>query len=129
MMMDVRPLHTEADYEWALREVERYFDNPPEPGTGEADRFDVLSALIEKYEDNHYDIRTADPIEVLRFAIENMGRLQTDLARIIGSRARASEILNRKRRLTLDMIRAISVEWKLPIETLAGAYELAREQA
>lgn len=129
MMMDVRPLHTEADYEWALREVERYFDDPPEPGTPEADRFDVLSVLIEKYEDSHHGMPDADPIAVLHFAIDSMGRSQADLARIIGSRARASEVLNRKRRLTLDMIRAISAEWKLPIDTLTGPYELAREHA
>jgi HTH-type transcriptional regulator/antitoxin HigA len=128
-MMDVRALHTEADYAWALEEVERYFDNPPEPGTPDADRFDVLSILIEKYEDSRFDIPAADPIEVLNFAITSMGRSQTDLARIVGSRARASEILNRKRRLTLEMIRAISAEWKLPIETLTGAYELARKHA
>jgi HTH-type transcriptional regulator/antitoxin HigA len=128
-MMDIRALHTEADYEWALKEVERYFDNPPEPGTDEADRFDVLSALIEKYEDGQYAIRAADPIDVLHFAIESMDRSQADLARIVGSRARASEILHRKRRLTLHMIRAISAEWKLPIETLTSAYELAREYA
>lgn len=128
-MMDVRALRTEADYEWALREVETYFDNPPEPRTEDADRFDVISALIEKYEDSQYDIPSADPIDVLHFAIETMGRSQADLARIIGSRPRASEILNRKRRLTLDMIRAISAEWKLPIETLTSAYELARDHA
>jgi HTH-type transcriptional regulator/antitoxin HigA len=128
-MMDVRALHTDADYEWALKEIERYFDNPPEPGTADADRFDVLSALIEKYEDSEYDIPAADPIDVLHFAIDNMGRSQADLARIIGSRARASEILNRKRRLTLDMMRAISAEWKLPIETLTSNYELAKEYA
>ncbi len=129
MMMDVRPLHTEADYEWALREVEHYFDNPPTPGTPEAARFDVLSVLIENYEDSHHGMPAADPIAVLHFAIDSMGRSQADLARIIGSRARASEILNRKRRLTLDMIRAISTEWKLPIETLTGAYDLARQHA
>ena len=89
----------------------------------------MLAVLIEKYEDSHYDMPAADPIAVLHFAIDSMGRSQADLARIIGSRARASEILNRKRRLTLDMIRAISAEWKLPIETLTGAYELAREHA
>ena len=77
-MMDVRALHTEADYEWALREVESYFDNPPEPGTEDADRFDVLSALIEKYEDSQYDIPSADPIDVLHFAIETMGRSQAE---------------------------------------------------
>jgi HTH-type transcriptional regulator/antitoxin HigA len=128
-MMDVRALRTKADYAWALKEVERYFDNPPEPGSAEADRFDVLSVLIEKYEDGYCQIPAADPVEVLRFAIESMGRSQTDLARIVGSRARASEILNRKRRLTLEMIRAISAEWKLPIESLASAYEIAREHA
>ena len=121
-MMDVRALHTDADYEWALKEVERYFDNPPEPGSDEADRFEVLSVLIEKYEDSHHDIAATDPIEVLHFAIESMGRSQADLARIVGSRTRASEILSRKRRLTLDMIRAISTEWELPIETLTSSY-------
>ncbi|MGE0750834.1 MAG: type II toxin-antitoxin system HigA family antitoxin [Variibacter sp.] len=128
-MMDVRALHTDADYAWALKEIERYFDNPPKSGTAEADRFDVLSVLIEKYEDNEHDVPVSDPIDVLHFAIDSMGRSQADLARIVGSRARASEILNRKRRLTLDMIRAISAAWKLPIETLTGHYELAREHA
>ncbi|HKA73103.1 MAG TPA: XRE family transcriptional regulator [Xanthobacteraceae bacterium] len=128
-MMDVRALHTEADYEWALKEVESYFDNPPEPGTPDADRFDVLSTLIEKYEDSEHGIPDADPIDVLHFAIESMGRTQADLARILGSRPRASEVLNRKRALTLEMIRAISAEWKLPIEALTGAYKLVRENA
>lgn len=128
-MMDVRALHTDADYKWALKEVERYFDSPPKPGTADADRFDVLSVLIEKYEDNEHDVSASDPIDVLHFAIDSMGRSQADLARIVGSRARASEILNRKRHLTLDMIRAISAAWKLPIETLASRYELAREHA
>jgi HTH-type transcriptional regulator/antitoxin HigA len=128
-MMDVRALHTDADYAWALKEVERYFDSPPKPGTADADRFDVLSVLIEKYEDNEHDVPASDPIDVLHFAIDSMGRSQADLARIVGSRARASEILNRKRHLTLDMIRAISAAWKLPIETLASRYELAREHA
>jgi len=128
-MMDVRALHTDADYAWALKEVERYFDSPPKPGTAEADRFDVLSVLIEKYEDNEHDVPASDPIDVLHFAIDSMGRSQADLARIVGSRARASEILNRKRHLTLDMIRAISAAWKLPIETLTGHYEWAREHA
>jgi HTH-type transcriptional regulator/antitoxin HigA len=128
-MMDVRALHTDADYAWALKEAERYFDNPPEPGTDEADRFDVLAVLIEKYEDSEHAIAASDPIEVLHFAIHSMGRSQADLARIVGSRARASEILNRKRRLTLEMIRSISAEWKLPIETLVSHYELIREHA
>lgn len=127
--MDVRALHTEADYEWALREVEHYFDNQPTPGTPEGDRFDVLSTLIEAYEEQHHAIPDADPIEVLHFAIDNMGHSQSELADILGSRSRASEILNRKRALTLEMIRKISAEWRLPVETLIGAYELEREYA
>ena len=129
MIMDVRALHTEADYEWALDQIERYFDDQPTPGTPEGDRFDVLAALIKHYEDENHALPEADPIDVLHFAIDNMGRSQADLARILGSRSRASEILNRKRPLTLDHIRAISAEWHLPIETLTGAYQLAREYA
>lgn len=129
MMMDVRALHNDDDYQWALAEVARYFENEPAPGTEDADRFDVLSALLKDYEDRHFSIPDADPIQVLHFAIENMGRSQSELATILGSRARASEILGRKRRLTLDMIREISAAWNLPIETLAGAYELDRQYA
>jgi HTH-type transcriptional regulator / antitoxin HigA len=128
-MRDVRALHTEADYEWALKEVKRYFENQPSPGTPEGDRFDVLSTLLKNYEDEHHNIPDADPIDILNFAIEELGRSQADLARIFGSRPRASEILNRKRALTLEMIRKISEEWHLPIEALSGAYELTREYA
>src|SRR5262245_24402338 len=107
-MMDVRPLHTKRDYDWALAEVERYFDHQPAPGSNEGDRFEVLSTLIKEYEDNNFEIPQADPIEVLHFAIESMGRSQSDLADLLGSRSRASEVLNKNRRLTLDMIRTIS---------------------
>lgn len=127
-MMDVRALHTENDYDWALKEVEKYFDALPTPGSPEADRFDVLSALIKGYEDRHIDIPDADPIDVLHFAIESMGKTQAELGHIIG-RSRATEVLNRKRRLTLDMIRDISKAWDLPVETLTGIYELEKEYA
>jgi len=128
-MRDIKPLHTQADYEWALREVERYFTKQPEPGSPEGNRFDVLSALITQFESEHITVPDADPIEVLHFAIESMGRTQADLARILGSPSRASEILNRKRRLTLDMIRSISAEWHIPIEALTADYALARQSA
>lgn len=124
-MMDVRPLHTEQDYEWALREVARYFETQPAPGTAEGDRFEVLSTLLKAYEDTHIEMPRVDPIDVLHFAIESMGKTQTDLAKLIG-RNRASEILNRVRPLTLDMIRAISREWNIPVESLTAPYELAR---
>ena len=124
-MMDVKPLHNEQDYDWAIREVSRYFEVEPTPGTPDADRFEVLSSLIKEYEDNHFAIRHGDPIDVLHFAIESMGRSQAELAALIG-RNRASEILNRVRPLTLDMIRTISKEWNIQIDALTAKYDLGR---
>lgn len=127
--MDVRPLHTEHDYDWALAEVARYFEKQPAPGSADGNRFEVLSVLIKAYEDRHVPIpQRADPVDVLHFAIESMGKSQTELAALIG-RNRASEILNRERRLTLEMIRTISEAWQLPVELLTGAYEVKRESA
>jgi HTH-type transcriptional regulator/antitoxin HigA len=127
-MMDVRPLHNEQDYDWAIREVTRYFESEPMPGTSDGDRFEVLSTLIKEYEDQHFATPHGDPVDVLHFAIESMGRSQTELANLIG-RNRASEILNRIRPLTLDMIRTISREWNIPIEALTPQYEAARAYA
>ena len=127
-MMDVKPLHNEQDYDWAIREVTRYFDREPVPGTADGDRFEVLSALIKDYEDKHFAMPQGDPVDVLDFAIESMGRSQADLAALIG-RNRASEILNRVRPLTLEMIRTISKEWDIPIDALTPQYELARARA
>ena len=124
-MMDVRPLHNEQDYDWAIREVTRYFEAEPAPGTADGDRFEVLSSLIKEYEDRHFAPPRSDPVDVLHFAIESMGKSQAELASLIG-RNRASEVLNRVRPLTLEMIRTISKEWNIPIEALASQYELAR---
>ena len=124
-MMDVKPLHNEQDYDWAIREVTRYFDREPVPGTADGDRFEVLSALIKDYEDKHFAMPQGDPVDVLDFAIESMGRSQAELASLIG-RNRASEILHRIRPLTLDMIRIISKEWNIPIEALTPQYNLGR---
>jgi len=127
--MDVRPLHTERDYDWALAEVARYFETQPAPGSADGNRFEVLSILIKEYEDRHVPIpRRADPVDVLHFAIESMGKSQSELAALIG-RNRASEILNRERRLTLEMIRTISAAWHLPVEMLTGAYDIKRKSA
>ncbi|WP_349630466.1 helix-turn-helix domain-containing protein [Bradyrhizobium iriomotense] len=127
-MMDVKPLHNEQDYDWAIREVSRYFEVEPTPGTPDGDRFEVLSSLIREYEDNHFATTHGDPIDVLHFAIESMGRSQAELAALIG-RNRASEILNRVRPLTLEMIRTISKEWNIPIGALTAQYELGRASA
>lgn len=122
-MMDVRSIRTEADYEWALKEVEQYFDNVPASNTPEADRFDVLSTLIAKYEEDHFAIPNADPIEVLEFAMESMGKTQAELGHLI-TRSRAVEIMKRKRRLTLSMIRIISEAWHIPAGALIGYYKI-----
>ena len=124
-MMDLRPIHNERDYDWAVREVARYFEAEPAPGTADGDRFEVLSTLIKAYEDKRFATRHGDPVDVLHFAIESMGKSQAQLANLIG-RNRASEILNRVRPLTLEMIRTISKEWNIPIGALTAHYELAR---
>lgn len=102
------------------------FDNVPVSGTLEADRFDVLSTLIADYEARQFDIAGADPIDVLTFAMENKGKTQADLGHLI-TRSRATEVLARKRRLTLQMIRIISEAWRIPAEALIGHYELDGE--
>ena len=122
--MDVRPIRTEADLDWALAEVQRYFDTPPLPGSPEADRFEVLSTLIEAYEDEHYPIPLLDPVEAIRGYLEISGRTQADLATLLGSRSRASEILNRKRALTMEMAQKLNREWGVPAEALLQPYRL-----
>lgn len=124
-MMDVRALHDEQDYDWAISEVTRYFESQPEPGTDDGDRFEVLATLIREYEDKYIEVSQGDPVDILKFAIESMGRSQADLGKLIG-RNRASEILNRVRPLNLDMIRTISAAWHIPIELLTPQYEMTR---
>lgn len=122
--MDIRPIKTEVDYEWALKEIARYFDREPEPGTADADRFDVLADLIAAYEDRQYPLPHVDPVAVIRHVMEAHGG-QAGLAALLGSRSRASEVLNRKRPLSLDMIRVLQKEWNIPAGLLVAPYELA----
>jgi len=103
--MDIRPIKTEKDYEWALAEVDALLD--AEMNTSESDRFDVLVTLIEAYEDEHYSIPSPDPIEMIKYYMESRGLARRDLEPYIGTRARVSEILNRKRPLTLRMIQKL----------------------
>ncbi|MBS7590250.1 helix-turn-helix domain-containing protein [Ancylobacter defluvii] len=124
-MMDIRPIKTDADYEWALAEVTRYFEQQPEPGSTEGDRFDVLSDLIAAYEERHFPLPDADPVEALRAFLEATGRTQQDLAVLLGSAPRASEVLRRKRALTVDMIGKLSKEWGIPADVLVRPYRLA----
>jgi HTH-type transcriptional regulator/antitoxin HigA len=118
--MDVRPIKTEADYQWALAEVERYFEHEPEPGTPDGDRFEVLTDLLETYENRNWPIEAPSPLAALRAFMEMRGFQQADLAELLGSKSRASEILSGERRLSLDMIRRISSTWHLPADVLIG---------
>lgn len=128
MMENIRPIRTEADYEWALAEVTKYFESQPEVGSPEADRFDVLSALLEAYEGVHFPISTSDPIDTIAVYMDMHGLNQSALASIIGSRSRASEILNRRRALTMDMAYKINREWSIPAEILLQPYPLANNR-
>lgn len=120
--MDVRPLKAEADYDWALAEIAPYFEREPAPGTAEADRFDVLAALIASYEATAWPVDAPDPVEAIREVMAAQGRTQSDLAKVLGSRSRASEVLARKRLLTLPMAYRLHREWQIPAELLIKPY-------
>jgi HTH-type transcriptional regulator/antitoxin HigA len=128
-MDNIRAIRNDEDLAWAIGEVERYFDNPPAFGTPDADRFDILSALIDAYEDRHYPIEAPEPVELIKAHMEMSGRKQSDLAELFGSKARASEVLNRKRALTVDMIHRLNKEWGIPSDYLVQPYHLISEAA
>jgi HTH-type transcriptional regulator/antitoxin HigA len=129
MMTGIRAIRTEADYDWALSEIEPYFEDEPVPGTPEAERFDILAALIEVYEAKHWPIEAADPVETIRRTMELTGRTQADLGELFGSRSRASEVLNRRRPLTIGMVYKLSEAWRIPAETLIRPYHTETEQS
>lgn len=118
--MNIKLIKTEQDYEQALTRLEVIFN--AEINTLESDELEVLSILIEKYEDKHFPIGLPDPIEAIKFRMEQMGYNQKDLAKMVGLKSRASEILNRKRKLTLQMIRLLHEGLKIPTEVLVQAY-------
>ena len=120
--MDIKPIKTEKDYDAALEEIEKLFD--AEPGTEEGDRLEILSTLVEAYEDEHYDIPAPDPIEAIHYFMESRGLARADLEPYIGSRARVSEILNRKRPLTLSMIQNLHLGLGIPAEMLVKPYRI-----
>ena len=126
-MENIRPIKSDADYEWAIAEITRYFENEPEPGSSDGDRFDVLATLIEAYEDRYYPINAPDPIEAIQAHMEMVGIKQAVLADVIGSRSRASELLSRKRPLTIYMAYKIYRELGIPAEVLIQPYHLARD--
>ena len=116
MATDLKPIRIEADYEAALAEVERLWG--AKSGTPKGDRLDVLATLIEAYEAKHYPMDPPDPIEAIRFRMEQQGLTRKDLEPMIGNRNRIAEVLNRKRGLSIEMIRQLHDRLGIPAEVL-----------
>ena len=118
--MKIKPIKTKRDYELAMQRLERIFD--AKPGTPEGDELEVLGILIEKYENDHYPIDFPDPIEAIKFRMDQLGYSQNDLAEVVGLKSRASEILNKKRKLSLEMIRQLHNHLNIPTKVLIQDY-------
>jgi HTH-type transcriptional regulator/antitoxin HigA len=118
--MNIKPIRTKKDYEQALARLEVIFDS--KKGTDKGDELEILGMLIENYENEKFPIGFPDPIEAIKFRMEQLGYNQNDLANVVGLKSRASEILNRKRKLSLEMIRQIHDRLNIPTEVLIQAY-------
>lgn len=125
--MEIRPIRTDEDHRAALAEIDTHWGAPE--GTEEGDRLDVLLALVELYEAKRWPIeidQSFDPVDVLNYALDELGHTQAELAELLGSRSRASEILSRRRALTVEMIHKISERWKIPADLLVRPYKIKR---
>jgi len=118
--MEIKPIRNEADYEKALERLEVIFD--AKRGTEEGDELEILSILIDNYENQNFPIEMPDPISAINFRMEQLGLKQKDLVKTIGYKSRVSEIMNKKRKLTLDMIRKLNTDLKIPTEVLIQDY-------
>ncbi|WP_420440393.1 helix-turn-helix domain-containing protein [Candidatus Palauibacter sp.] len=121
--MTIRPIRNEVDYDAALAEIDRLMGAAP--GTPGGDALEVLVTLVERYEAEYWVIDAPDPLALIEHVMEARGLRQKDLATVIGSQPHASEVLSRRRPLSLAMIRALSAEWSLPADVLVREYELA----
>ena len=118
--MNIKVIRTEEDYQQALKRLEEIFDAPVE--SLEGDEAEILTILIEKYEDENYPIDPPDPIEAIKFRMEQLDMKKNELAEIIGYKSRVSEIFSRKRKLTLNMIRNLHDKLKIPYDSLLSDY-------
>lgn len=116
--MDIRPIRTNEDYRVALQEASAFFENEPEPNTPDGDRFEILITLIEAYEAKNFPVDLPDPIEAIKFRMDQSGLTPKDLEPMIGKRNRVYEVLNRKRPLTLPMIWRLHEMLGIPAESL-----------
>jgi len=118
--MEIKPIKTEQDYQAAMERLETIFD--AKPGTPEGDELEVLGVLIDNYERTHFPIDLPDPIEAIKFRMEQMDYSNKDLAEVIGFKGRVSEILNRKRKLSINMIRKLHASMQIPTDVLVQEY-------
>ena len=122
--MELKPIKTETGYTKALKRLEVIFDAPAK--TKDGDEAEILSMLIENYEDEHYPIEAADPIEAIKIRMEEMNLMQKDLVGIVGGKSRVSEVLNRKKKLTVDMIRELEPLLHISASVLVNNYQLSK---
>ncbi|TXK73344.1 type II toxin-antitoxin system HigA family antitoxin [Mesonia sp. HuA40] len=118
--MKITPIRNEKDYQNALNRLEEIFDS--KKGTEQGDELEILSILIDRYENDNFPIGMPDPIEAIKFRMEQMGMKQKDLAEVVGFKSRVSEILSKKRKLTLGMIRKLNSTLHIPTEVLVQDY-------
>ena len=121
-MMNIKPIHSEDDYVESLARIDALMD--AKPGTPQGDELDILATLVEVYEESRYPVEAPDPVEFIKNVMEFLGLDQAEFGRLLKSRPRASEILNRRRQLTLSQIRQITTAWKVPADPLIREYEL-----
>ncbi len=122
--MKIKLIKTDAEYEQALKRLEKIFD--AKQGTPESDEADILGLVIDEYEKKHYPIEAPDPIEAIKIRMEEMQLKQADMVEIIGGKSRVSEVLNRKRKLTVNMIRNITQRLNISSNVLINDYKLSR---
>jgi HTH-type transcriptional regulator/antitoxin HigA len=122
--MNIKPIKSENDFKLALKRLEEIFDAPV--GTSESDEADILGLMVDEYEKKHYPIEAPDPIEAIKIRMEEMQLKQVDLVDVIGGKSRVSEVLNRKRKLTIEMIRNLTKRLNLSPDLLITDYELTR---
>jgi len=122
--MNIKPIKTETEYDEALNRFDAIFDASPD--TEEGNEAEILSLLIEDYEDRYYPIEAPDPIEAIKIRMEEMNLNQKDLVGVIGGKSRVSEVLNRKRKLTVDMIRELEKSLNISASVLVNNYQLVK---
>jgi HTH-type transcriptional regulator / antitoxin HigA len=128
--MEIRPIRTDKDHRSALAQIEKLWG--ARAGTPAGDKLDILLVLVETYEERRWPLKSRrrfDPVDVLHFAIDELGHTQAELAKILGSRSRASEVLAKRRPLTLEMIQKITASWKIPADLLVQPYRVTASAA